>query len=171
VKKTLVPLAFAAALLPSVAAARDFDYGDSDTLTFVAESSSYAVKFSWVDAVVVRPHDKYAELDGKFSWSLYDTTSAALFAKDDDVADSISGDYADAWRGSFSETFSSLTVGHRYRLSFRGEWDIGEGGWLSTAKEPSVSLAAAVPEPESYAMLLAGFGLIGTMVRRRGSRS
>jgi hypothetical protein len=34
-----------------------------------------------------------------------------------------------------------------------------------------VSLAAAVPEPETYAMLLAGFGLIGTMVRRRRSRS
>ena len=28
----------------------------------------------------------------------------------------------------------------------------------------------AVPEPETYAMLLAGLGLVGTMIRRRNKR-
>lgn len=34
----------------------------------------------------------------------------------------------------------------------------------------SGSIAAAVPEPETYAMLLAGLGLMGAVVRRRGAR-
>jgi len=33
------------------------------------------------------------------------------------------------------------------------------------------SIASAVPEPESFAMLLAGLGLMGAVVRRRSSRS
>ena len=32
------------------------------------------------------------------------------------------------------------------------------------------AIAAAVPEPETYAMLLAGLGLMGAVVRRRGMR-
>lgn len=39
-----------------------------------------------------------------------------------------------------------------------------EGGVYSGA------IAAAVPEPETYAMLLAGLGLMGAVVRRRGMR-
>ena len=31
----------------------------------------------------------------------------------------------------------------------------------------NVSVTAAVPEPETYAMLLAGLGLMGTIIRRR----
>ena len=34
----------------------------------------------------------------------------------------------------------------------------------------NVGVAAAVPEPESYAMLLAGIGLIGAIARRRSAR-
>ena len=32
------------------------------------------------------------------------------------------------------------------------------------------AMAAAVPEPETYAMLLAGLGLMGAVVRRRSNR-
>ena len=35
----------------------------------------------------------------------------------------------------------------------------------------SGSIASAVPEPESFAMLLAGLGLMGAVVRRRSSRN
>ena len=34
----------------------------------------------------------------------------------------------------------------------------------------NVSVTAAVPEPESYAMMLAGLGLMGAIVRRRKSK-
>ncbi len=172
-KKSIVSLACAAALLPGVAAATD--YLSSDTLTFAATASPYTVEFSWVDAVFTKT-TKHAsltdELDGKYSWTLIDTNSNKVFAKDKNVADSISGDYAGVFSGSFSETFSSLTTGHKYKLLFIGDWNGGKDGekWSMTGS-PSVSLAAAVPEPETYAMLLAGFGLIGTMVRRRRSRS
>jgi hypothetical protein len=40
----------------------------------------------------------------------------------------------------------------------------GDGGIYSGA------IAAAVPEPETYAMLLAGLGLMGAVVRRRSNR-
>lgn len=39
------------------------------------------------------------------------------------------------------------------------------GGFLSTSLQPVVT--TAVPEPETYAMLLAGLGLIGAIARRR----
>jgi hypothetical protein len=32
---------------------------------------------------------------------------------------------------------------------------------------PTIDITTPVPEPESYAMLLAGLGLIGTIVHRR----
>ena len=40
------------------------------------------------------------------------------------------------------------------------------GNYLG-AQNGAVNLAAAVPEPETYAMLLAGLGLVGFAVRRR----
>ena len=44
-----------------------------------------------------------------------------------------------------------------------GVTDGGNGGIYSGA-------IAAVPEPETYAMLLAGLGLMGAVVRRRSNR-
>lgn len=43
------------------------------------------------------------------------------------------------------------------------------GTYVSTSGFQYLGMAAAVPEPESYAMLLAGLGLIGMIVRRRMS--
>lgn len=41
--------------------------------------------------------------------------------------------------------------------------------WI--ASDNTLHIAAAVPEPESYAMLLAGLGMIGFMARRRSNRA
>lgn len=43
----------------------------------------------------------------------------------------------------------------------------GNFGLLNGIGDNAIGFAAAVPEPESYAMLLAGLGLMGTIMRRR----
>ncbi|RFP18475.1 MULTISPECIES: choice-of-anchor C family PEP-CTERM protein [unclassified Duganella] len=43
---------------------------------------------------------------------------------------------------------------------------VGGDGW-SGAVLDNVSVTAAVPEPETYAMMLAGLGLVGVIARRR----
>jgi hypothetical protein len=60
-------------------------------------------------------------------------------------------------------------------LQFRGNANNGlEATWLSDSLITSVTVAyatPAVPEPETWAMLLAGLGLIGSVARRRGLRA
>lgn len=81
-----------------------------------------------------------------FSAVLQDATFATV-GTDADPADGFS--------------FEGLAAGD-YALSFLGFSDTGGayGGVVS-------AVAAPVPEPETYAMLLAGLGAIGFMVRRR----
>ena len=60
---------------------------------------------------------------------------------------------------SYTKAFGGLAAGQTYWLALK---DVNSGG----GGKYSVTLAP-VPEPESYAMLLAGLGLIGTIARRR----
>lgn len=46
----------------------------------------------------------------------------------------------------------------------------GNFGLLDGIADNAAGFATAVPEPESYAMLLAGLGMIGTIIRRRKSK-
>jgi len=66
-------------------------------------------------------------------------------------SDPVTGDFA------LSKTFSGLTVGTKYWINV-----VGSGSQTSYALT-----LAPVPEPETYAMLLAGLGLMGTIARRR----
>ena len=70
-------------------------------------------------------------------------------------------------RVDLSDLFSSNTGDRVFGLyvgfhGFQGASD-GPGTWTMAA--------AAVPEPESYAMLMVGLGLIGAVARRRSLRS
>lgn len=65
----------------------------------------------------------------------------------------VTGTY-DPVTGAFSATWDSLIVGGPFN-GFTGTWSV------------SGVAAAAVPEAETYAMMLAGLGLVGTMVARR----
>ena len=60
-------------------------------------------------------------------------------------------------------SYGSAITGPAY-IQVTGITDGGNGGIYSGA------IAAAVPEPETYAMLLAGLGLMGAVVRRRSNR-
>lgn len=64
----------------------------------------------------------------------------------------VTGTYNSA-TGAFSATWNSLIVGGPFN-GFTGTWAVS-------------GVAAAVPEAETYAMMLAGLGLVGAMVARR----
>ncbi|MBV6323622.1 choice-of-anchor C family PEP-CTERM protein [Duganella violaceipulchra] len=62
-----------------------------------------------------------------------------------------------------NHTFNFTTTGGSQALVFSS---VGGDGW-SGAVLDNVSVTAAVPEPETYAMMLAGLGLVGFIARRR----
>ncbi len=64
-------------------------------------------------------------------------------------------------------TFSALNAGS-YGLQVAGFAAGAVGGLYNGAI--SISSVSAVPEPETYAMLLAGLGLVGAVARRRNKK-
>ncbi|NRT56679.1 PEP-CTERM sorting domain-containing protein [Sphaerotilus uruguayifluvii] len=60
---------------------------------------------------------------------------------------------------------ASLVAGESYKIYFGGM--VTPPAFYPTLNIDNVSVAAAVPEPETYAMMLAGLGAIGLMSRRR----
>lgn len=54
-------------------------------------------------------------------------------------------------------------------MVINGGWRSGSNIWLNSSTDWNrvVLVAAPVPEPETYALLLAGLGMVGTMARRR----
>jgi hypothetical protein len=68
---------------------------------------------------------------------------------------------ADTSGFGIGNAYLSTTPGTGWQLPFNGN------GFLSLQYN---AVTAPVPEPESYAMLLAGLGLMGTIARRRRSR-
>ena len=64
---------------------------------------------------------------------------------------------------SYGHKFSGLTSNTNYTLTVTGTG----AEYLGQTYSFQMAAVAAVPEPETYAMLLAGLGLVGSIVRRR----
>lgn len=163
-KKTLLALAFAAAL-PGVAQAASFQ--DIATLNFTATSSTASFLLSWEDLISANAKKGWStEVDGKYSLTLTDSITNQIIFNKNSLGDAVTGDVAGVTSGSFVKTFSSLSSGAAYTLSFIGTWSGPNGVNWATSGTPSVSMAP-VPEPETYAMFLAGLGIIGMIAKRR----
>ena len=141
------------------------DNGFSDTFSFTMSEPNMGT-----GATVVNVPLNFGP-GGGFSFDTALTTMSLVYAgtdgiignNDDDVLRSVvlpsNGNSEDILRLSWDAPLSGL-----HYLNVTGVTEGTQGGIYSGA------IAAAVPEPETYAMLLAGLGLMGAVVRRRGMR-
>lgn len=82
--------------------------------------------------------------------------------KEAGATDTLIGSYSfDGTTGSTWHTFTSLAAGDYY-YQVTGNATGSQGGFYSLT-----SAVQAVPEPETYALLLAGLGIMGSLYRRR----
>jgi hypothetical protein len=66
---------------------------------------------------------------------------------------------------------ASLDASHIYKMTLRGEADANFDAWnMSLGVTGLVPIAAPVPEPEAWAMMLIGLGAVGGIARRRRAR-
>jgi hypothetical protein len=130
----------------------------SDIFTFDASQSNANTSFSVVDVPLTVGGTNF---DGILTGlSLFSAGANGIVGGGDDTL----------LRSSTSTGGDSLTLNYDQPLS--GASFITVTG-LSNGSAGAIyagAMAAAVPEPETYAMLLAGLGLMGAVVRRRSNR-
>lgn len=185
--KNLAKIAVAACLLaPMIATASNnkpttYDGSSShDIFSFsLAALSDVKIDYSWSDMLLTKNRNNTRDYDASsLGWILTGTSLQ-------------SGVIDDAWASAGTGTIAMdrLAAGS-YTLSLNGSWaDVtlngnGNSGWRNTAGKVNlfdgdrsfcftekntfrVTAVTAVPEPESYAMLLAGLGLMGLVARRQ----
>ncbi|MDE2599788.1 MAG: PEP-CTERM sorting domain-containing protein [Rhodocyclaceae bacterium] len=112
-----------------------------------------------------------------------DVTRTITFTMDDGLHSALSG-FNGLTRGLYSaatnaqimwSSFDAAAQRYFYTNLAPGDYyfKVAGEGWRSSSfiEAPRhnglVNITAAVPEPESYVMLLAGLGLVGTVIRRR----
>jgi len=159
----------AALLLPGMVIADDAEIkGNKSSAELEFSGTSINFSITWNDLLAqhrstLAVFDQDAESD-KLWWSLDRKNPDRRYRNVIDDTNAASGvEY-------FSLTGLADT---EHTLYVYGKWedmelDGRDRDYLRTAG--SVSIAAAVPEPETYAMLLAGLGLMGAVVRRHGKK-
>jgi hypothetical protein len=147
------PLAAAALLALSASAfAAGGSLGAIDDSTVVIGNPAVATPF-FFDTYTFTLADASTVFGGAFSFGI--TNFSAVLQDDSFATVGTDANLGDGF------SFEGLAAGS-YALSFLGFSNAGGayGGVVSAVSTP-------VPEPETYAMLLAGLGMIGFMVRRR----
>ncbi|MDR1661802.1 MAG: DVUA0089 family protein [Azoarcus sp.] len=177
--KHLVSALVAAGLLSAAAVGQaattvDGTFTDASDVAWVEFSVDYAGYFSFfvTDSAKGGNFEPILTLwtdAGNYHSSAYDTAGggdAALFANLDSGAYYLSITASPNWHvgNSFYEGFryTGQTLGP---LAGGASWNLDINGAVNPASIKVVPSPA--PEPETYAMLLAGLGLIGAVARRR----
>ena len=132
-------------------------------LAAVAFSAAAASSFAATETVTYTGPDTVVGLTG----SLFDIGGSLSNVLLDGLTTGVN-----AAAPSYFYTFAISSSDNSYVLSYNGT-GTSSFSWLTTPSTgggltvgPTVS---AVPEPETYAMLLAGMGVVGAMARRRKS--
>jgi hypothetical protein len=156
-----------------VSVAQASTYRDSDATFFsLSSTADVTVDFSWQDLVFDPADTKHhvkpeREFDGKYKLSLFEVVRGR-----DPLVGSVSFDGASASNSTDAYTFSDLARG-TYKIVFNGKWSgVPNRGDVLVSPDVRIDalrVIAVVPEPETYAMFLAGLGMIGFIARRRRS--
>ncbi len=158
-KKTAVAVAIAGSMVSAGAVSINFGtLTTAVTVSDIERSGSFDDVFSFTLGTGTGIHggvvgiDTVGDLVGQYRFGVGAVPVWSSFSSLLPVpSDPLTGDF------SLAKTFSGLTVGTKYWINV-----VGAGTQASYA----VTLAP-VPEPETYALLLAGLGLVGAVARRR----
>ena len=137
---------------------RGFGAPVSQTLNGLVVGQTYNVSFEWAAAQQFNFFGPTFE-----SWEVYltDSNNAQIVNFQTETVNNPQAGFQ-PWRG---ERFSFVATEASHVLTFFANG--GPGGEPPFALLDNVSVTAAVPEPASWAMLVAGFALVGAAARRR----
>ena len=150
----------------------------SDTIVFTVNAlSTVSIDYSWSDMLLTQSGFASKENDAtSLSWSLLGKIGGS--GPYTSIAAGIFNDPTTVFDGGGVLALGDLAAG-KYKLSLQGSWDdvtltgnrYDLSHWSKTGGKVNLvdgSLTVtAVPEPGTYAMLLAGLGLMGFVARRR----
>ncbi|MEA1989578.1 MAG: FxDxF family PEP-CTERM protein [Pseudomonadota bacterium] len=147
-----IALAASLALVSNFAAAANYSFGDVET-GVVDSTGSFDLQFDFVDITsvdwlvdsVVMNFDVATFTTHELTLSVFDGFGAELFS--DTKAVNVNSDVLQLDVGSYATVTGT-------GFSEGSTWNV-------------IAIAAPVPEPSTYALMLAGLGLVGFMARRR----
>lgn len=137
-------------------------FDDTFTFTFGAGTGSSGYNVSTLNFNLGPGFNFNSLITGMSLWNTNGTgTATSLTANDTWVADSLSVG------GTNTLSFGNIsTLPGTYYLKVSGKVGAAADGYFYSGSISS-STVSPVPEPETYAMLLAGLGLMGAIARRR----
>ena len=159
-KQLVIAAALAAAI--TSASAETFSFAGTGTLYFHEPQS-----FTWAGSFEVgsQADGFYASLPFVLESNVihFEGRTAATFASGHlvDLAE------ADEYQGNTRLHLAGMTL----RYSSTGHDVITSGAGAQMTPHPDTPILAPVPEPETWALMLAGLGGIGAMLRRRVART